>query len=80
MLTYKFGTMDMDWCRDSTSSVSESFIQGLGFSMAPTDMTMDYIIESCNNITGGTASTLLVTVCMPTLEQIKASKGIMDQS
>ncbi len=41
MLTYKFGTMDMDCCRDSTSSVSESFIQGLGFSMTPIDMTMD---------------------------------------
>jgi len=41
MFGYKFGTMDMDCCRDSTSSISESFIQGLGYSMAPTDMTMD---------------------------------------
>ena len=41
MFGYKFGTMDMDCCKDSTNSVNNSFIQGLGFSMAPTDMTMD---------------------------------------
>ena len=41
MFGYKFGTMDMDCCKDSTSSVSNDYIKNLGFSMAPTDMTMD---------------------------------------
>jgi hypothetical protein len=41
MFGYKFGTMDMDCCRDSTSSINNDFIQNLGYSMAPTDMTMD---------------------------------------
>ena len=41
MFGYKFGTMDMDCCKDSTSSVNNDYIKGLGFSMAPTDMTMD---------------------------------------
>lgn len=41
MFSYKFGTMDMDCCKDSTSSVNNDFIKSLGFSMAPTDMTMD---------------------------------------
>ena len=41
MFGYKFGTMDMNCCRDSTNSVTESFIQGLGFTMTPVDMTMD---------------------------------------
>tara|TARA_Y100000768_G_scaffold330556_2_gene269332 strand:+ start:1 stop:939 length:939 start_codon:yes stop_codon:yes gene_type:complete len=41
MLGYKYGTMEMDCCKDSTSSVSNDFIKNLGFSMAPTDMTMD---------------------------------------
>ena len=41
MFGYKFGTMDMDCCRDSTSSINNDFIKNLGYSMAPTDMTMD---------------------------------------
>ena len=41
MFGYKYGTMEMDCCKDSTSSVSNDFIKNLGFSMAPTDMTMD---------------------------------------
>ena len=41
MFGYKYGTMEMDCCKDSTSSVGNNFIQNLGFSMAPTDMTMD---------------------------------------
>ena len=41
MFGYKFGTMDMDCCKDSTSSVSNDYIKDLGFSMAPTDMTME---------------------------------------
>ena len=41
MFGYKYGTMEMDCCKDSTSSVGNNYIQNLGFSMAPTDMTMD---------------------------------------
>jgi len=41
MFGYKFGTMEMDCCKDGTRSVSESFIQGLNYSMTPLDMTMD---------------------------------------
>ena len=41
MFGYKFGTMEMDCCKDSTSSVNNDFIKSLGFSMAPTDMTMN---------------------------------------
>lgn len=41
MFGYKYGTMEMDCCKDSTSSVSNDFIKNLGYSMAPTDMTMD---------------------------------------
>ena len=41
MFGYKFGIMDMDCCKDSTSSVSNDYIKDLGFSMAPTDMTME---------------------------------------
>jgi hypothetical protein len=31
MFGYKFGTMDMDCCKDSTSSVSNDYIKGLVF-------------------------------------------------
>ena len=41
MFGYKFGTMEMDCCKDGSNSVSNSFIQGLGYTMAPTDMNMD---------------------------------------
>ena len=41
MFGYKYGNMDMGCCKDSTSTVGQSFIKGLGFSMAPTDMEMD---------------------------------------
>ena len=40
MFGYKFGTMEMDCCKKGTNSVSQSFIQGLGYSMAPIDMNM----------------------------------------
>ena len=41
MFGYKYGVMEMDCCKDGTSSATESFIQGLGYSMTPLDMTMD---------------------------------------
>tara|TARA_A100001011_G_scaffold321544_1_gene342553 strand:+ start:1053 stop:2510 length:1458 start_codon:yes stop_codon:yes gene_type:complete len=41
MFGYKYGYMDMGCCKDSTSTVGQSFIKGLGFTMAPTDMEMD---------------------------------------
>ena len=41
MFGYKYGHMDMGCCKDSTSTVGQSFIKGLGFTMAPTDMDMD---------------------------------------
>ena len=41
MFGYKFGTMDMDCCKNGTNSISNNDIQGLGYIMAPTDMSMD---------------------------------------
>ena len=41
MIGYKYGHMDMGCCKDSTSTVGQSFIQGLGYTMAPTEMEMD---------------------------------------
>jgi len=77
MLGYKFGTMDMDCCKNGTNSISNNDIQGLGYSMAPTDMSMDMHMFSAMYAVNGKFS---IMAMLPYIEKemtMKMLTGMM---
>ena len=77
MFGYKFGTMDMDCCKNGTNSISNNDIQGLGYSMAPTDMSMDMHMFSAMYAVNGKFS---IMAMLPYIEKemtMKMLTGMM---
>ena len=77
MFGYKFGTMDKDCCKNGTNSISNNDIQGLGYSMVPTDMSMDMHMFSAMYAVNGKFS---IMAMLPYIEKemtMKMLTGMM---
>ena len=77
MFGYKFGTMDMDCCKNGTNSISNNDIQGLGYSMAPTDMSMDMHMFSAMYAVNGKFSIMAMLPYIEKKMEMKKLTGMM---
>jgi len=77
MFGYKFGTMDMDCCKNGTNSISNNDIQGFGYSMAPIDMSMDMHMFSAMYAVNGKFSIMAMLPYIEKKMEMKKLTGMM---